>query len=129
MSPEKLHAFTDALGKAQGGILRIIPAGSGEDIFPLEKQLCGAAQEKGWATACPTSRNAEWGDADVEGFECYARDWTAKDAVAFKEAMKAADLSCKYFPHAYDFDGITPLVTGGGVQNGVTTLIGRHPQS
>jgi hypothetical protein len=128
LSPTKLQAFTDALRNAPGGILRIIPAGTGEDIFPLEKQLCGAAQEKRWATACPTSRNAEWGDADVEGFECYATDWTAKDAVAFKEAMKAADLSCKYFPNGYDFHGFVPLATGT-VQNGVTILIGRHPQS
>jgi hypothetical protein len=121
LSPEKLQAFADALSKAPGGVLRVIPAGSGEDIFPLEKQLCSAAHEKGWATACPTSRNSEIGSADVEGFECYSHDWTAKDAVAFKEAMKAADLACRYIPQGYD---LGMLGTGG-----VTVLIGRHQQS
>lgn len=123
LSPEKLKAFTDALGKAPGGILRIIPAGSGEDIFPLEKQLCDAAGQKGWVTACPTSRNSEMGSADVEGFECYSQDWNAKDALAFKEAMKAADLTCRYIPQRYNFGGVVLLGTGG-----VTILIGRHPQ-
>ena len=120
LSPEKLQAFADALGKAPGGVLRVIPAGSGEDIFPLEKQLCGAAHEKGWATGCPTSRNSEIGSADVEGFECYSRDWTAKDAVAFKEAMKAADLACRYISQPYEMG-----MLGRG---GVTILIGRHEQ-
>jgi Transposase len=77
--------------------------------------------EKGWATACSTSRNSDMGSADVEGFECYSRDWTAKDAVAFKEAMKAANLTCRYIPQGYD---LGMLGTGG-----VTIFIGRHPQS
>jgi hypothetical protein len=44
-------------------------------------------------------------------------------ATAFKEAMKAADLTCRYIPQRYNFGGVVLLGTGG-----VTILIGRHPQ-
>jgi hypothetical protein len=124
LSPEKLQAFADALSTALGGMLRVVPAGSGEDIFPLARQLCEAAQKKGWGVVCPTSRNSEMGGADVEGLECYSQDWTAPDAMAFKKAMKAAELSCKYIPHYYDFGGGIEL----GGTGGVTILVGRHPQ-
>jgi len=114
MTPEKLKAFVDALGKLPPTIINVFPAGAGEDIFPLAKQICDAVRQYHWPSACPLNRNAMVGDVDIEGIECYAPDWATKETVGFQEAMKAGGLQCKY---------ISPS------RNGITILIGRHPQS
>jgi hypothetical protein len=121
MSPEKLAAFTSALGTANG-MLGVVPAGSSDDIFPLARQMCDAAQSKGWGSACPTSRNSEMGGADVEGLKCYSSHWSSPDGVAFKKAMEAGGLSCDYIPQGFSQNGVT--IMGGGI----TILIGRQPK-
>ncbi|HYL62863.1 MAG TPA: hypothetical protein VE077_09595 [Candidatus Methylomirabilis sp.] len=119
-SPQQLTGFTAALGKTKG-MLRVVMASSADDVFPLSQQLCGAAKNANWGIACPMSRNSNMGtEAIADGLECYSDNWESSDAIALKEAMKSAQLSCKYISEAYNFgSGVTVGGTGG-----VTILIG-----
>jgi hypothetical protein len=120
LSDEKLAIFTDELKKSGSGMLRVVFGSSADDVFPLSQQLCTAARQASWGWACPTSRTSSMGaDAIADGLQCYAEDWQASDAAAFKRAIKAAGLSCTYHPSAYDFGGVIFGGTGG-----VTVVIG-----
>lgn len=125
LSTQQLTAFTAALSKVKG-TLRVVQASSSDDVFELSGQLCTAAQNAKWANACSKSRNSGMGTEVVaKGLECYSENWGADDAIAFQDAMKAAQLTCIYFPRAYN--------TGSPVQyfgtRGVTILIGSPSQN
>jgi hypothetical protein len=119
MSAERLKLFTSALGTAPGGLAAVL-AGSGDDGFPLARQICDAAKQEGWGpTICPNSSHSEMGAEDVEGLKCYSMNWSSPASVAFKKAMEAGDLSCTYIPHSYSGNGATINPTL------ITILIGR----
>jgi hypothetical protein len=102
------------------GMLRVVPASSATDVFPLGQQMCASASKAKWSLACPDSRNSSMGrDVVAKGLVCYSENWNESGAVAFKKAMKAASLACRYVPKAYDFGGVTLGGTGG-----VTVVIG-----
>jgi hypothetical protein len=85
--------------------------------------MCDAANNKGWALVCPTSRNSEMGvTTDVEGLKCYSTHWSSPDGVAFQKAMEAGGLTCEYIPEGFSQNGVT--IMGGGI----TILIGRQPK-
>jgi hypothetical protein len=119
LSESRINKFTKAIGAAKG-VLRVVPASSADDVIQLSNQLCDAAIKASWGYSCPTSRNSTMGsDATANGLECYSENWEADDAKAFKSAMAAAQLPCRYIPRAYDFRGVQILGTSG-----VTILVG-----
>jgi hypothetical protein len=133
MSEPHLQVFTSALNETIGGI-RVIIAGSSDDVYPLAKQLCEAAKQAKWNYACPRGRNSVMaGEPEIEGLECYTADWHSEDALVFKQAMKAADLLCTFVPHQW-----TPRLSGAAIISGydfsggmpsaraITILIGRQ---
>lgn len=119
MSDATVEQFYAALAETHG-TLRVVPASSATDVFPLAQQLCASAVKAQWAYSCPTSRNSSMGpEVILKGLECYSENWNESGAVAFKRAMKIAGLTCRYVPRAYNFGGVILGGTGG-----VTVLIG-----
>jgi hypothetical protein len=125
LSARRLVDFTATLGKARG-MLRVILASSSDDVFLLAQQLCLAAANAQWGSACPQDRNSSMGRAVIAaGLECYSENWEAADSKAFKDAMNSAQLRCSYFPRAYDLGNGVEI----GGSGGVTILIGSPPQN
>lgn len=120
MSDDTVRQFAAALSP-QTGTLKVVLASSSDDVYPLSQQICNAAHAANWGLVCPTSRNSVMGhDAVAQGLDCYSDDWRRGDGLAFKRAMAAANLTCNYISHAYDF--------GNGIQiggsGGITLVIG-----
>jgi hypothetical protein len=125
LSAEALNRFTETLTAYKRGSVRVVLASTADDVYPLSQQICNAARYAQWGIACPMSRNSIMGhDAVAQGLECYSSSWESEDSVAFQNAMKAANLTCNYIPHAYNF--------GNGIEiggpGGVTLLIGSPTQ-
>ena len=131
MSEQKFQDFAAELGRQKGAIA-VVLAGSSDDIFPLATQLCDAAKAANWSYTCPMGRNSIMaGEPEVEGLECYAGDWDSKDALAFKQAMKAAELLCTFISHPWKPQLTGPATITGyhfGTARTITILIGRQPR-
>ena len=119
MTDAGLEGFYEALATTNG-MLRVVPASSAIDVFPLVRQMCTSADKARWSYACPDSRSSSMGrDVVLKGLECYSENWSESDAVAIKNAMKAAGLTCRYVARAYSFGGV---IFGG--TSGVTVVVG-----
>lgn len=123
LSDQESLDFTTALSKSTG-VLVVLPASSSDDVFPLSKQICSAAEKARWGSVCPTDRSALMGQSiTAQGLECYSPNWESSYSKAFKDAMTAAGLGCRYFPKAYDPG------TGVSFGGGVVLLIGSPTQN
>jgi hypothetical protein len=121
LEEDKVKNFASVLAKTNG-TLRVKLSTTAEDAFPLSQQLCKAAEEANWSIACPMSRFSVMGKEEVvSGLACYANDWNVNDALAFKNAMEAANLKCVYHTGSYRFGNVQILGAGG-----VTILIGSR---